>query len=121
MDKCFECNKTFTRMIEPDPKALNAMIEGVGPDAPTVTNESGGSQSFVPYRCDLLPPKALLAVAEVLAEGAKKYGVDNWRKISCKDHLNHLLMHVYAHLAGDESDEHLTHAACRILFALEME
>jgi len=28
-----------------------------------------------------------------------------------------VLAHVYAYLAGDRSDSHLSHAACRILFA----
>ncbi len=38
----------------------NCNIAGVGPDAPVVTNEAGGSQSSSPYRCDLLPAKAVL-------------------------------------------------------------
>jgi len=97
------------------------VLPGVGPDAPTVFNEAGGGQSSTPYRCDLLPPKALLATAKVLEEGARKYAPNNWRRIPREDHLNHLLVHVLAFLAGDQSDEHLAHAACRILFAMETE
>ena len=92
---------------------------GLGPDAPITTNVAGGKQSAVPYRCDLLPPAALLSVARVLAAGDAKYGPDNWRRIDRADHLNHALSHVLAFLAGDASDDHLTHATCRLLFALE--
>lgn len=95
-------------------------IPGVGPDAPTITNERGASQSHVPYRCDLLPARAALAVAGVLHEGAVKYGVDNWRGLPVANHINHALMHLFAHLAGDASDDHLSHAACRALMALEL-
>lgn len=95
------------------------MIAGVGKEAPMETNEFGGKQSKVEYRFDLVDPKALFAVAKVLKEGFDKYGSDqNWRSIPARDHLNHLLIHVYAYLAGDTQDEHLSHAVCRAIFAL---
>lgn len=97
-----------------------SVIAGVGPDAPVVENAAGGKQSDTPYRLDLLPAKAVLEVAAVLKKGAAKYEVDNWRQIECKDHLNHALVHAFAYLAGDCSDEHLSHFACRALMALEM-
>lgn len=92
--------------------------EVVSPDAPTITNEKGGSQSDVNVRFDLIDAKALFRMAGVLDHGAKKYGANNWRHIPVEDHLNHLLMHVYAYLAGDETDDHLSHALCRATFAL---
>lgn len=94
-------------------------IAGVGKDAPTVTNATGGKQSHSPYRADLLPPHALLAVAEVLKHGADKYGANNWQAITVAENLNHALVHLLAIQAGDTSDEHLEHAATRILFALD--
>lgn len=94
---------------------------GMSPDSPTCTNEAGGKQSKVPYRCDLLPPRATLAVSRVLEEGSRKYGDDNWRLIAVRDHINHALSHLFAHLAGDRSDDHLEHAACRLLMATELE
>ncbi|MET0786251.1 MAG: dATP/dGTP diphosphohydrolase domain-containing protein [Paenisporosarcina sp.] len=90
----------------------------VDPDVPTVTNEHGGSQSDIRVRFDLIDGKALFKMAEVLDYGAIKYGEDNWRKIPINDHLNHLLMHVYAYLSGDETDDHLSHILCRATFAL---
>ncbi len=88
------------------------------PDAPMTTNEKGGSQSDIPVRFDLIDAKAMFEMAKVLDHGAKKYGANNWRKIDVDDHLNHLLMHTYAYLAGDRTDEHLSHILCRATFAL---
>jgi hypothetical protein len=92
-------------------------IQGIGPDAKIVTNAQGGAQSHVPYRMDLVDGPAQFAMAKVLAEGAKKYGANNWRNIPVEDHLNHLIIHTYAYLSGDTSDDHLAHAMCRAMFA----
>ncbi len=94
-------------------------IEGVGKDAPTTTNEHGGKQSDSPYRADLLPAHALLAIAAVMKGGADKYGADNWHKIPAEENVNHALVHLFARRAGDTSDDHLEHAATRLLFALD--
>lgn len=88
-----------------------------GKDRPIIVNEKGGGQSHVPVRFDLIDGKALFNMAAVLHEGAEKYGDNNWRKIDIDDHLNHLIMHAYAYLAGDRSDEHLSHIMCRAMFA----
>jgi hypothetical protein len=93
----------------------------VSPDVPIIVNSEGGGQSFVPVRFDLIDAKAIFKVAEVLHEGAEKYGEGNWRKIPIDDHLNHLIMHAYAYLSGDRTDDHLSHAVCRAIFALGCE
>jgi len=93
-------------------------IPGLDPGVPTHTNEFGGSQAHVQYRFDLADPASMFKMCKVLHEGAEKYGVDNWRSIPVEDHLNHLILHAYAYLAGDTSDEHLAHAMCRAMFAL---
>ncbi len=93
-------------------------IKGVGPEAETEVNQKGGKQSKVLYRFDLADPKAMFEMCKVLKEGADKYGDDeNWRRIPVREHLNHLLIHTYAYLAGDRSDEHLSHIMCRATFA----
>lgn len=97
------------------------VIDGVGPEAPTVTNNQGGRQAKLPYACHLLPFKAVMKTSKVLKSGADKYGVDNWRSIPKVEHINHALAHIFAFGAGDRQDDHLTHAACRILFAMETE
>lgn len=95
----------------------SAMLEGVGKNAPTETNDSGGKQSAVPYAFDCFDPNAMFAMAKVLKEGKDKYGKNNWKKIPTDDHLNHLLMHIFAFMAGDQSDEHMAHIMCRAMFA----
>jgi hypothetical protein len=93
-------------------------IPGVGKDAPTVVNEQGGKQSEVLYRFDLLDAQSMFKMTEVLKHGAEKYGDnENWRRISVREHLNHLIIHAYAYLAGDASDDHLSHIMCRAMFA----
>lgn len=92
-------------------------IEGMGPDQPTIVNEQGAGQSDIPYRFDLVDGNAMFKMSKVLAEGANKYGANNWRKIPVEDHLNHLIAHAYAYLSGDQSDFHLSHIMCRAMFA----
>lgn len=87
------------------------------PNAKTITNSFGGSQSLVEVRFDLVDGPALFAMSHVLYTGAIKYGANNWRKIDVSDHLNHLIMHAYGYLSGDKSDEHLSHIMCRAMFA----
>lgn len=87
------------------------------PDAETVFNENGAGQSKIGVRFDLIDGAALFEMAAVLHEGAEKYGPQNWRGISIDDHLNHLIMHAYAYLSGDRTDDHLSHIMCRSMFA----
>lgn len=88
-------------------------------------NERGGKQSKLAVRHDLLPHVAVQKVAEVVAEGAAKYATNNWRLIEVESHLNHALAHVNNYLRqsvapdGADSVEELSHAACRVLMALE--
>lgn len=82
-----------------------------------VVNERGGGQSKTPVRMDLVPPDVLLAVAKVLADGADKYGENNWKKIDTSDHVNHALAHLVGYLSGDTSEQHLLNAVCRTMFA----
>lgn len=101
-------------------------IAGVGQDAPTITNAHGGKQSSSPYASAYFPPRAFLTVAEVLKHGREKYGEDllgeeNWRKVTQIENIDHALTHIMCYLAGDAQDNHLAHAATRLMFALEAE
>ena len=97
------------------------MSKVVSRDAPITKNIQGGKQSWVPVRFDLVDGKAMFAMSAVLHEGAEKYGANNWRLITIEDHLNHLIMHAYAYLSGDRTDEHLSHIMCRAMFAQGVE
>jgi hypothetical protein len=57
-----------------------------------------------------------------MAEGAAKYGDGNWeRGFPVNDILNHAIRHVYLHLSGDRTEDHLSHAAANLLMAIHTE
>jgi hypothetical protein len=95
---------------------LGEYLTGTTPTG-TTTNERGGKQSDEPYRFDLMDAETMLRVAQVLHEGAAKYGENNWRLIDAEDHINHAILHFYKWMVGDRSEDHLTHATCRAMFA----
>jgi hypothetical protein len=96
-----------------------AEMKGVSPDAEIVTNDKGGKQSKVSYGFHLIDSDAILSLAEVLQYGASRYARDNWRKIPSEEHFNHMMIHYYAWISGDKTDDHMGHFFCRamMLFA----
>ncbi len=73
----------------------------------------------------LIPRAALLEEAEVLAFGAAKYDVNNWRKgVAWTRMSNAALRHIVAWIDGEDFDDesklhHLAHARCCLGFLLE--
>lgn len=93
---------------------------GLKPDAPIETNAQGGQGSKLD--CDLYPaPRATLAVGARFAKGRAKYEEYNWKKVTLREHLNHVLNHINGYLAGDRNDDHMAAAGCRMMMALELE
>lgn len=74
---------------------------------------------------DLLPASALIAQAEVLAYGAKKYDRHNWRKgMEYSRLIAAALRHITAFNDGEDLDpetesSHLAHALCCLSFLIE--
>lgn len=60
----------------------------------------------------------VIQIAKILQYGADKYAPNNWRLIPEEEHINHALVHIIAHLAGDKQDEHINHALCRLMMAM---
>lgn len=90
-------------------------------------NPLGGRQSKINGRYDLFDWEAIHRLARVLELGAKKRGEQNWRLISRRDHLNHLLFHVANvlelmdnghHRGFEEIEENMDRALCRAMMAL---
>jgi len=88
---------------------------GVSPDAVIVTNAAGGQQSKAEYAFHLMDYEAMFALAHTLQVGATRYTRDNWRKIPAEEHMNHMMIHALAYLAGDRQDDHLGHMFCRAM------
>lgn len=79
-----------------------------------------GDKMFLQYAMDELKIEELqqiISIAKVLQYGASRYKANNWRLIPQEEHINHALIHIIAHLAGDTQDEHIDHALCRLMMA----
>lgn len=73
-------------------------------------------------RYDLVSPIGLRRLAEAHAEGTRKYGCDNWLKgIPCSNLFNHLLTHLEMWKKGDQSEDHLGHAAWNLFAIMHFE
>ena len=112
-----EIRELSIKMSKPQPNKV------LSNDAPPSVNEQGGKQHHRPFRMQAIPPKAILEVGKVRYIGYNDLGYDdeNYKLIAKEEHIGRALTHLFAYLAGDDSNDHLSHAACRILFALEME
>ena len=86
-----------------------------------ITNERGARQSKIGVKFTDFDPSALLRVGRVSADGHDKYGAGNWQNIEQKDHIDHAINHLLEYLTGNTSEDHLAHAACRVLFAMGTE
>ena len=77
---------------------------------------------------NLLPPYAEEKIAEVLTFGANKYEPDGWRYVEKAEerYLAACMRHILAYRKGLKQDDesglsHLAHAACCLMFLLELE
>lgn len=107
-----------------DKKSSRGRIGGVGRERGTAPqglrpgDPHDGVHTKLGYSFHLLDPWAMLALAAVMREGEEKgYEEDGWRQLPSRIHINHAIGHLFAHLGGDRAEDHLSHAACRILMA----
>lgn len=77
-------------------------------------------------RMALVPSSLQTSVAEVMTYGAKKYKVNNWRKVKSQEpYINALERHLAAYKNGETHDKesglsHMAHIACNAAFLLEL-
>jgi Domain of unknown function (DUF5664) len=85
-----------------------------------VENADGGKQTAIKTAFHLIPSIVLFKIAETLHQGSLKYETDNWKLIPIDIHLGRSVQHIYAFLGGDTTEDHLSHALCRLIFAAAM-
>lgn len=93
------------------------------------TKSGGAKRDLNKARVDLLPPKAILALAEIFGKGAQKYEARNWEQgIDQARLLAALGRHYLAYLSGENTDpdpvaggNHLIHIAWNALALYELE
>lgn len=73
-------------------------------------------------RYDLITPIGLARLAKHYQNGSKKYGDRNWElgQPICR-YLDSALRHIYKHLEGDRSEDHLAAGAWNLLGAIHTE
>lgn len=72
-----------------------------------------------------IPYAGLKAVGKIFAEGAAKYGVDNWKKGAndpawIEESTNHAIRHLMLWANGDRSEAHLAKVAWFCLTAIAL-
>lgn len=88
------------------------------------TSSTGGQKGVKPERHDLIPRRAMAAIARVFGFGATKYADHNWRRgYEWGKSLAALQRHVDAFVEGETYDSesgepHLAHAGFHILVLL---
>ncbi len=94
------------------------------PDPGKHVFKSGAARSKVMSWLTMIPLFFLKRVAAVFEYGAKKYGLQNWKKGDqdfVDDIPNHIVNHLYLYLQGDRSEDHLANMTCNIIFLMWME
>lgn len=118
------CEEGVRRIKELLEKEKREAIEAIKGEE---VNALGGRQARIESGFHLgFPARGVLEVAKVVKAGAGRYGAWNWSLISTEDHVNHAMEHLMRWLAlpvrelGGDEEDHLAHAATRLLMALDL-
>lgn len=112
-----------------DSKDYETHFEDIETNLEEKAKETTGFKKFDAGKTEwtLLPFDEVEEVVRVLMNGAKKYGIDNWKKCDdIKHYEDALLRHVVSYIAGAKKDNgpggdglsHLAHAVCNCLFLM---
>ncbi len=104
------------------------------PDGSHQFNSGAVRAKLDDVRFDLISPQALRRIAATYAEGAKKYGDNNFRKgMEFSNLINHVITHIFDYLAGKdleldhpmyegvELEDNLAHACWGLMTLMEQE
>ncbi len=90
-------------------------------------NDGFDGKGVQKLRYDLVPVKALKAIARVFTFGSSKYGDNNWRITEPKTrYIAAAFRHIESFRDGEALDpesgiHHLAHAACSLIFILAID
>jgi hypothetical protein len=70
-------------------------------------------------RLDLISPQAIIRLGRILKEG--EVHPAHWTTKDPGHHLNCAIGHLMAHMEGDDTQDHLAKALCRIMFEMDVE
>lgn len=76
-------------------------------------------------KINLIPPSAILEVAQVMTDNEEKHGKENWKNVSWSDHYAAAQRHLLAFWNGADVDpdgglRHLAHACTRIMMLMNV-
>jgi len=63
---------------------------------------------------------ALCRIETVLAANEPKY-TGRWRRQAVAEHIVHAQQHLAAYVAGNTDEDHLAHAATRVVMAMQLD
>jgi len=69
---------------------------------------------------DINLDQAFCVLARTLAAGRRTHRAGAWRLKAVQKHLQHARKHLDLLASGSAGEDHLAHAACRLLMALEL-
>ena len=99
--------------------AESAVKPAASATADSITYASGYRRTDDVPAFDLLEPAFLLEMAQVMSEGEKKHGRENWKLATpAEQHITvrHLQGHLNKWLMGDRSEPHLAKVAIGAMF-----
>jgi hypothetical protein len=64
--------------------------------------------------------EALMVCCEVMKHGAASHPMDEWRSLPFEYHVGRTIEHLRLWSQGDQQQDHLSHAATRLLMALTL-
>lgn len=123
----YECAEA-TRQPNHKPQVITVSDSYAPKEPAPMSSDEGRKNDDDKLRLDLLPFAAVNHVALVLTYGAEKYAPYNWRKVEGWRwrYFAAALRHLTAWWLGEKNDPesglpHLAHAACCVLFLLELD
>jgi hypothetical protein len=115
----YSSENSLANALLSDPKAMKDMVTGIG--NPRIF-ESGAKRDSNKgkIRPDLISPYMLKRVGQILANGANKYGPDNWKKgIPNECYKESLMRHVLSVMEDDLSEDHCAAVIFNIMGIME--